>query len=291
MRKTVQPIVFKLILIVLVATVAVRAWADSSSDSNSTGNSTSSTSTDGTAPGYLSDVSGERADRSQEFVILPPPAPQETTKLYDKIFTDKLKENLINNYRKTFGYTEYEQIQTASNQFGSAESDISNRLLPMDQYIAEQQSFGRYMINAMAEYHLDNYFKHSATMKQVYAAQKKISNVQYQTASGAKLKVQYDLASSTATVTFNKPHSKFHKALDVQVGGTANTILRLGYDVNHRVNLESDVQFEDEIVTLTANRHLEGNFNTNVSLQSINKDQDIYTPKQNRILVGLSWND
>ncbi len=290
MRKALQPIGFKLIFITLVATVAVRARADSPPDTGSADNSTTG-STDSSTSGYLSDVNGERADRSQEFVILPPPAPQETTKLYDKIFTDKLKENLVNNYRKTFGYTEYEQIQTASNQFGNAESDISNRLLPMDQYIAEQQSFGRYMINAMAEYHLDNYFKHSSTMKQVYATQKKLSNVQYETASGAKLKVQYDLASSTATITFNKPHTKFHKTLDVQVGGTANTILRLGYDVNHRVNVESDVQFEDEIVTLTANRHLEGNFNTNVSLQSINKDQDIYTPKQNRILVGLSWND
>ncbi len=279
MRRSPQVMIFTMILFAIAVMTARQVRADSAANP------------DGWAPGYLSDVSGEQADSSQDFVILPPPAPKETTKLYDKIFTDKLKRDIIDNYRKTFGYTEYEQIQMASNQFGDAQSDLSNRLMPMDQYIAEQKSFGQYMLNAMAEYHIDNYFKHSASLKQVYAAQKKLSKIEYQAKDGAKLKMKYDIASGAAIITYNKPHDKFHKQLDVQVSGQANTVLKLDYDLNHRVNLESDLQFEDEIMTLTATRHYQGNLSTNVSLQSINREVDMWTPPQNRILLGLSWND
>src|SRR6185312_16412809 len=124
--KGAQPIVFRTILIAILVMAAGQLWAADDSGLSS----------DGSSPGYLSDVSGERADNSQEFVILPPPAPEDSTRLYDKIFTDKLKKDIVDNYRKTFGYTEYEQIQMASNQFGEAQGDLSNRLMPMDQYIS-----------------------------------------------------------------------------------------------------------------------------------------------------------
>lgn len=103
--------------------------------------------------------------------------------------------------------------------------------------------------------------------------------------------MRYQLASNTATISLTKPNEKFHKSLDFQVGGQANTVLQLGYDLTHRVNLQTDLQFEDEILTFIASRNMGNNLSTNITLQSIAKDQNPYTPKQNLILVGLSWND
>lgn len=242
-------------------------------------------------PGYLSDVRGERADPSVEFVIMPLSTTTAKNPLYDRIFTNKLKRDFIRNYRNTFGYTEYEQIQSASNQFGNVVSDLSNRFVPIDTYISKQNQFGHYMLNALAEYHIDNYFKHSQSLRTVYKVQKKLSHVQYKTKTGGKVNLQYQLASNTAILTYKKPNEKFHKELDFQVGGQANTVLRLGYDVSHRVNLQTDIQFEDAIVSVIATRQMRDNLSTNVTLQTIAKSQDVNTPPQDRLLFGLSWND
>ncbi len=270
-------IIFAATVLGLLIGSSPKSWADNAPN--------------GAVPGYLSDVRGERNDPSVEFVIMPLPAPHVSTKLYNKIFTKKLKQDFINNYRKTFGYTEYEQIQSASNQYQNVESSVSDHFIPVDNYITEQRQFGQYMLNALVEYHVDNFFKHSKSLRKVYQVQKKLSHVEYKTKSGEKLQMRYQLASNTATISLTKPHEKFHKSLDFQVGGQANTVLQLGYDLTHRVNLQTDLQFEDEILTFIASRNMGNNLSTNITLQSIAKDQNPYTPKQNLILVGLSWND
>lgn len=243
-------------------------------------------------PGYLSDVSEERGDPSHEFVIMPLTDPADKVKLIDKIFTEKLKLDLIKQYRETFGYTEYEQINNTSSRFTDAQSADSNRLTSTDDFLAKQNQFGNYMMKKMAEYHVDNYMKSNHDLKAVYETKQKLSNIEYKTSNGSKLKMRYDLASNTATFSLEKPEERFHKSIDVKLTSTApNTIARASYDITKVLRIESNYGIEQEISTLILSRRLAPNLMVSMTAQSLQKDIDALTPQQNRLLLGMSWND
>jgi hypothetical protein len=242
-------------------------------------------------PGYLSDVGDERSDVSQEFIILPMPDPADKTKLIDQIFTQKLTNDLSKQYRTTFGYTEYEQVEYTSNRFVDVTSDDSNRLTPVNEYISLQNSYGKYMIRAIADYHVDNYLKNNHDLKTIYETKQKLSNMEYKTSSGQKIKVRYNIANGTTTVSMEKPEEKFHKSVDFQVGTSPNTVARMSYDFTKTVNVEQNYAYENQTYSLIAKRKLRANLSTSVTFQDFGKDVNTTTPKQTRLLFGVSWND
>src|SRR6185437_2710080 len=101
--------------------------------------------------------------------------------------------------------------------------------------------------------------------------------IEYKTESGQKVKVRYNLANNTATISLEKPNEHFHKSLDVQFSNSADTILRLSYDYTKKVSFESDSDVQNAIFTLIATRHIRSNLSANITMQSYQKDLN-YVP-------------
>lgn len=240
-------------------------------------------------PGYLDDVRDERFEITREVVIVPPAQP-EPNHLVDKIFTERLTQKFRKEYHDRFGYTEFEQIELTSNRFEDI-GGSNGRLLPVNQHIELQESYGKYLGRELVQYHVDNYLKSSPQTRAIYKAKEAISNVEVGTKEGYKYKMKYNLASNRLNISAEKPQEIIHKQVDIKMGGGRETVVRLGYDVSKTVKVGSDYSIENQILSLRGERRLTASLATSITGQQYNKDIDASTPKQNRVLLGLSWND
>jgi hypothetical protein len=238
-------------------------------------------------PGYLDDVSEERFQVTHEVVIVPL-SEQEGPRLMDKIFTQKMSREFSKEFRDRFGYTEFEQIQFTSNRF--AESDGDSRLVPVNEYIDKQESFGNYMMKELADYHVNNYLKGSRATRQVYKVKEAISNVEVASASGYKFKFRYKIASNKMTFKIERPNELLHQQIDVN-GNGKNPTVRLSYDITKMSRVSSDYVIDDQIFSVRGERRLTETLATSITGQSYKKTLDASNPKQDRVLLGLSWND
>jgi len=240
-------------------------------------------------PGYIDDVREERTDPSHEVVIMPLPDLGGPT-LMQQIVPDKLEKDFSKEFRNRFGITEYEQVEYESNRFADV-LENEGRLTPVNEYIALQESFGKYMLAKLADYHANDYLKNNSSTRAIYEVKQKISNVEIKDSAGYKYKLNYDIASNRLSLTMEKPKEAFHKSIDTTVGTNAITTVRLGYDVDKTVMLKSEYGIQNDGLTLQARKALAKSLATTLTGQAFGKDQPGGVPAQNRVLVGLSWTD
>ena len=237
-------------------------------------------------PGYLDNVAEERAQVTREVVIVPF-VNETSTELMDEIFTEKMSKEFSKEFRNRFGYTEFEQLSFTSNRF--VESGDSGQLVPVDEYIDKQEDFGQYMAKELTEYHVDKYLRGNKATRNVYKVKEAISNVEVKTKAGYKFKFRYKLSSNRATFKMEKPNEKFHKQFEVKSNGD-NPTVKLAYDVSKTVVIGTDYAIDDEVLSVRGEKRLTDSLRTSITGQSFNKDVGD-TPKQERVLLGLSWND
>ncbi len=240
-------------------------------------------------PGYIDDVREERADPSREVIIMP--LPETRAPLFmDRLVPEKLSKSFVQEFRNRFGYTEYEQIEVESNRFTDV-GESEGRLTPVNEYIAKQEAFGRYMMAKLADYHVNYYLKNNKNTRTIYEVKQKLSNIEVKDKSGYKYKMSYDIASNRLALVMEKDKEVFHRSIDTSLGGSRITSLRLGYDVSKTVTIKSDYGIENEAFTVQGRKALTSSLATTLTGQSFLKDQSVDVPKQERVLVGLSWND
>lgn len=240
-------------------------------------------------PGYIDDVREERTDPSSEVIIMPLPELKAPV-LMNEIVPEKLSKSFVQEFRNRFGMTEYEELAIQSNRFTDVGED-EGRLVPVNEYIAKQEAFGRYMLAKLADYHVNEYLKHSSNTRTIYEVKQKLSNIEVKSESGYKYKMSYDIASNRLALTMEKEKEVFHRSIDVNLGGTRVTTARFGYDVSKTITIKSDYAIEPEALTIQGRKALSPSLATTLTGQSFMKDQSSDTPKQDRVLVGLSWND
>lgn len=257
-------------LIILLTLAAVSVWADD----------------DFSHPGYLSDVAGERSQVSREVVIVSPAATL-LAPVPPMILTEKMSKEFSQEFRYRFGFTEFEQVAFTSNRFVSAGEN--GRLVPVDEFIDKQQAFGEYMMRELAEYHVDNYLKGHRNTRVVYQVKEAISNVEVKAAGSYKLKFRYKISSNRMVIKLEKPNEKFHQQIDTKLDGK-QVAVRLGYDISKTVRVGTDYAPIDQVISLRGEKRLAASFAVSVTGQSFQKGT-ISTPKQERILLGLGWND
>ena len=238
-------------------------------------------------PGYVSNVEEERNQVREEVVITPLPNRIETDWSRD-IFTEKMSKEFSHEFRYRFGFTEFEQLEFTSNRF--VESSDSGRLVPVNEFIEEQEDFGEFMIKELSEYHVDRYLRSRESTRVIYRTKEAISNVEVATASGYKFKMRYKLSSNRATFRFIKPGQRFHNELVTKLSGDETT-LRFSYDLTKTIVVGTDYIFDDEIFAVRGSKQLTPKLSTSIVAQSYQKDLSAETPKQERILLGLSWFD
>lgn len=244
-------------------------------------------SIEGAHPGYLFDVSDERQQVSKEVIIVPPGENVMPVTRTDAIFTEKMTKEFSSEFRLRFGFTEFEQLEFTSNRFVSGGDN--GRLVPVDEFIDKQEAFGQYMMRELAEYHVDNYLKSNRNTQVVYKAKEAISNVVVEAPSGYKVKFRYKISSNRVVIKLERKGEKFLKQIDTKLNGDSTT-LRLGYIISKTVQVGADYSPFEEYVALRTSKRLTPTLSTSITGQSFQKDTESM-PKQERVLLGLSWND
>jgi hypothetical protein len=204
------------------------------------------------------------------------------------MISQKLSQDFSREFRKRFGHSEFEQLEFTSNRF--VETTEFGRLVPVNEYIDKQKKFGQYIGKEFTEYQVDNYLKSSANTRTIYDVKEALSNVEVATKSGYKFKIKYKIASNRVIMKMQKPNQKIQNEVEMNFKGE-DARIRLAYLATKTVRLETDYTVDDEITSLRAIKSLNPKLSTSITGQSFNKDVDAETPKQERILLGLTWND
>jgi hypothetical protein len=145
------------------------------------------------------------------------------------------------------------------------------------------------MAKELAEYHVDSYLKGNSSTRAVYKAKEAISNVTVAAPSGYKFKIRYKISSNRVTFKAEKPEERFHKQVDTKLDGSETTV-RLSYDVTKSVRVGSDYAIDEEILSVRGEKRLTAALSTSLTGQSYNKTVG-ENPKQERVLLGLTWSD
>lgn len=237
-------------------------------------------------PGYIEDVADERLQVTREIVIVPYQEPVGVS-VMDKIFTEKMTKEFSREFRYRFGYTEFEQLEFTSNRI--VESSDSGRQVQFEDYLEKQEDFGKYLAKELTEYHVDNYLKGNRSTRGIYKAKQAISNIQVNTEGGYKFKIRYKITTNRVQAQLEKPGEKFHKSVDTKLDGS-EAVVHLVYDVTKTVAVGTDSDVVNEMYALRGVKRLSPELSTSITAQSFTRDLGD-TPKQDRILLGLNWND
>lgn len=192
------------------------------------------------ASGYISTVAEERQQTFVE-VYLAPPRIYQTAPLEQVIFSPLTKE-FKTKYIETFG-----TIDAGSLDFQKAQTLFMEDLRLVDTELEEEtrrrRAFAEYMMKRLIEHHVDNYFKTDPTMRPIYEAKEKLSNVQVQVSKEVRMNIRYDFSGNTLDFNVKNPwvDSKLSLEMDPSAVGPSNVIDRkvwLGRNITTKTRLQ-----------------------------------------------------
>ena len=203
--------------------------------------------------GYLTDVTSERDLAMHDMVVLPQhssPAP-----IKDRIFDPKITKEFEDQYNQRFGFTEAERSYYSPNKYTIYSAGIGETQSVQD-VSKSRQRFGEYMVRRLAEYHSQQFAQHDPSMKAVWDAKERYSNVKVDVSS-FKFSSGYDLSSNT--IDLKLKHRWIESRLQVQmrgVGGMRESVFSLWHEFARHVTLESHYTFVDGIAQVIARKQL-----------------------------------
>lgn len=190
--------------------------------------------------GYLSSVHEERQQTFVE-VYLAPPILFQGPPLEQRIFSP-LSNEFKTKYSETFG-----AIDAGSLSFQTSQGLFLEDLRVVDTELEEEtrrrRAFAEYMMKRLIEHHVDNYFKTDPTMRPLYEAKEKISNVQVQVSKEVRMNIRYDFSGNTLDFNVKNPwlDSKISIEMDPSSFGPSDVIDRkfwLGKNINTQTRLQ-----------------------------------------------------
>ncbi len=241
--------------------------------------------------GYLFEVQEERNRRDIEMVMLEKPK-DPPKKLSEKIFNEKLSKEFQRQYSYKFGSTQAEQLLNTPSR-AEEYTFYTGQNVTVQEYTAEQQRFGEYMVRRLTEYHVDNWAKNDRDFRAVYRAKERISNLDVQVRRGYKVKWKYNFAGPNMEVSVENPYEiefKVRAEMNGVISSPAETIYTLGYPLTERISLATRFKEYDGLYQLVGTRRINRRLSTSLTL-STDQRKEGSTVQQNLTLVGLSWSD
>lgn len=191
--------------------------------------------------GYLSSVQEERQQTFVE-VYLAPPSIYQGPPLEQRIFSPLTKE-FKTKYIEAFG-----TIDAGSLSFQTSQGLFLEDLRVVDTELEEEtrrrRAFAEYMMKRLIEHHVDNYFKTDPTMRPIYEAKEKISNVQVQVSKEVRMNIRYDFSGNTLDFNVKNPwvDSKISLEMDPSTFGPSDIIDRKFW-LGKNLDAQTRVQF------------------------------------------------
>lgn len=238
---------------------------------------------EGYADGYVSDVSKERSEKFYEIYIFASPPPKQKS-LQDAIFNQTLSKEFRDKYREKFGQIDTESIVYQKNNFNMIDKDTTLSTSAETEN-SERRAFAEYMTKRLVEFHVDNYFKNDPTMRPIYEAKQKISNVEVKVGTQVKMNIRYEFAGNTLDLIIKNPWCDAKVALEMDPSsfGPSNveeTRVWLGKDINTKLRINTNAALVDGIGTVEFVRKITPMFAGFFTVSSYFKDGDAAVKKQ-----------
>jgi hypothetical protein len=241
--------------------------------------------------GYLQDVSGERELRFVEMEMIERPPSDERVSFNNLIFVPELEKEFQGKYEKQFGYTVSEQsINVSRNSF--LQQDFSGIDESPELQNARERAYGEYVVRRLLEYHADRYAKASPSIRPVYEAKERLSNVKFEVKRGYRLKIHYSLSGNYLDLDFENPldvETKCIFQMDENSFGPGvidEATLKIRYTLTRSVAVGSYYGFRAGQFSLAGYKALENGISTSITGSTFFEDSS----KENKLIIGLSWN-
>lgn len=152
--------------------------------------------------GYVSDVKAERGEVSLELVWVQ--NPDNGSLLSTRIFNETLSREFKERYEQRFGQTEIERVFLAPNRT-TYYNDVYGVKGTPQEISDERRKFGEFMVRRLAEWHVENYAKNDPSVRVVWEAKERISNLKVEVAS-FRLDAQYSIAGNIFDIKLVNPY-------------------------------------------------------------------------------------
>ncbi|MCB0412148.1 MAG: hypothetical protein KDD22_06450 [Bdellovibrionales bacterium] len=234
-------------------------------------------------PGYLDSVTEERNEVISEMVLTPPPPPK--VELKEKIFDDRLTREFQDRYREKFGATDAERNIFSPNRFD--EYEYSNGLsVTFDEDRKVKQEFANYMGKRLVEYHVDQYFKSSESLRPVYELKDRVSRFDVEVKKGYKFKMNYSFSGNYLDLNLDNPYD-IKARLRYELAG--DTILTFGYLYKKRNWFETFFYTEQGKISIVGSRNLGSGVTASLTTTTNYRYPSNTLEGQELIIAGLTW--
>lgn len=240
--------------------------------------------------GYTQDVEKERQTKFMEIYLFLQPAPPKSD-LSKAIWNSELSKEFKTKYREKFGQADLDALAYQTGRF-IQQGHSGNNYELQEKESKERRAFGEYMTKRLTEWHVDNYFKTDPTMRPVYEAKEKLSNVEVKVNNQMKLNAQYSLAGNTLDVIVDNPwvDSRVALEMDPSTFGPSQVQenrlwIEKQLDSKNRVN--TSTAFTDGIIFIEHVKHWKANLKTSLGFQNYFRNSG-KTERQTKYLVGFS---
>lgn len=240
--------------------------------------------------GYTQDIESERRQEYYEIYLIPPY--RETTADYrGVVFNHQLTTEFRQRYVEKFGYIDTASLNYSANRFtqldenrGAIESvEIVNR---------ERRLYGEYLMRRLGEWHLDNFVKSEPSVRPLYEAKERLSNVQVEMGKQTRMKMAYSFSDNSAELILENPYcdSKLRVEMDpTQIGpGPINeNRLYIGRSLNTKTYLQTYLADKDGIGQVEIQRSFTPSFGGSVRISQPFRDEG-YSVRETNLGAGLA---
>lgn len=242
----------------------------------------------GTLPrGYVADIRMEREQKTEELVWIQKPS--EDKALRDRIFNDRLSREFRERYEQRFGQTEIERVFLAPNRTSYYNDVYGMKGTPQD-ILNERRKFGEFMVRRLAEWHVENYAKNDPSVRVVWEAKEKLSNLKMEVAS-FRVDAQYSIAGNIFDIKLVNPYAQSKISLLMNPnqfgpGPIDEALLSVIKPINSRYTVEGRWRVTDGFLSVIQYRPLgrywNGSLTTSAAIHGGGR-----SPRETLWLVGL----
>lgn len=210
-----------------------------------------------THPGYIQDVSQERATNYQPLNVVLKPK-EEKKHLREVLFNRSISQQIYNKY-----VTEFGRNDLSSNEYNQAgyyyEMSQEASLKDQNQNFSDQekkrrQKFGTFIARTVAEYHVGNFFTNEPRVGSSWQLAEQANNMQIELAENVTLSGDYVFGSNELHISLRQPQIeiKFISQMnpDSLFSSAAQNIYQATYFRSDEQTFETKYFVKDKVVSV-----------------------------------------
>lgn len=234
--------------------------------------------------GYTAKVEREREEMVQDIIIFTPPAPDKPP-LKDRLYDEKMTNEITERYRQKFGYTEQQRAYLAPNShtYYNDMYTYSGTALQAD---SERRRFGEFIVRRLGEHHFDKMFRDDPKFNSVYVAKQNITNSSATVSRKVKFKGKYHISSNTATVEVQNPW--VDTRVTIEMDDSREAVISLSRQLTQTVRGETHFKKVDGIATVVGSKAFTPLLSTTLSVSTFTNRTGT-SARASVYLAGVNW--